>query len=238
MTRAFLDLKRSTFPGLCCKRGTTYLGAILPEIKGAELRKHVGRGTSKQARHSIRYLDGVLKILSDRHAAMFARIWIKGVGGPFDGKPVYTSSLQAIYTYFQNFLASRNDHGFVILDSRTKGLNVPVAHSIFTQKFRAMGDNYERIYEMPTFSHSDNHAGLQLCDALGSALLFPICSFVYCSGHVNNVHVQPRYTRLKTRYAPALQALQYRYQDATGAYKGGIVVADAIARRSSRLLFV
>ena len=70
--------------------------------------------------------------------------------------------------------------------SRNNGKNLRVSHSIFTQKFGAV-PKYERLVELPTFGHSDNHAGLQLCDIVCSALLNPIACFAYCAGHVNNV---------------------------------------------------
>jgi hypothetical protein len=66
----------------------------------------------------------------------------------------------------------QDDLGFVIADSRMKRVNTQVSHSIFTQKFRTTGDTYDGIVEVPAFSHSDNHAGLELADAICSALLF------------------------------------------------------------------
>jgi hypothetical protein len=91
---------------------------------------------------------------------------------------------------------------------------------------------------LPTFGHSENHAGLQICDIVRSALLSPIACFAYCTGHVNNVHVQPRAADLRRRYGEQLKALQYRYQNSvTGRYEGGLVVSDAIARRNDSLMF-
>ncbi len=236
LTQDYLDLKQRLFPAQC--QGASRLGRILPEIKGAEIRKHVGRGTNRQYRHAVKFLDDSLDLLDKHAASLVARVWIKGVGGNFDGMPVYSSSIQAIYTYFQRYLTDENDYGMVIADSRTKGLNVPVSHSIFTQKFRSVGDSYDRIYELPTFAHSDNHAGLQLCDTICSALLFPISSYVYCSGHVANVHVQSKFADLKSRYGAKLRDMQFRYQDPRGKWSGGVVVSDAIAQRSGKLLFI
>jgi hypothetical protein len=64
-----------------------------------------------------------------------------------------------------------------------------VSHSIFTQKFKAEGDQYPRVLEMPTFGHSNNHVGIQIADLLASALLYPMATCAYCRGHVSNVHV-------------------------------------------------
>jgi len=44
------------------------------------------------------------------------------------------------------------------------------------------GDLYDRLIELPTFAHSDNHAGLQVADAMCSALLTPIAVNTYCAG--------------------------------------------------------
>ncbi|MDN3562761.1 hypothetical protein, partial [Vreelandella neptunia] len=157
-TQDYMAMKASLFPKLMTGLGSRYLSRILPEIKGAEIRRNVGRGNSRQYRHGIRFLDESVRLMQSHYTSMVSRVWIKGVGEPFDGLPVYTSSIQAIYTYFQAFLTQRQSFGMVIADSRTKGLNVPVSHSIFTQKFRSVGDSYDRIYELPTFAHSDNHA--------------------------------------------------------------------------------
>ena len=83
---------------------------------------------------------------------------------------VYTSSIQAIYSGFDNFLTEQSDFGFCIADSRSKPKNVNVSHSIFTQEFQLATSFYSRVLELPTFSHSGNHSGLQLCDLLCSAL--------------------------------------------------------------------
>jgi Protein of unknown function (DUF3800) len=109
-------------------------------------------------------------------------------------------SMQSIYNDFQNLLASDNDTGMVIVDSRVKHLNTPVAHAIFTRKFKSSGDNYDRILELPAFSHSENHAGLQLADKLSSALIFPLAVHSYCEGQIQSVHVRPPYADLKQLY--------------------------------------
>jgi hypothetical protein len=245
LTEEYLEIKRRLFPGLMASLGRN-LDHVLPEIKGSELRKDVAKGTRSEARHAIHYLDEVTRLLVAHEIRLVARIWIKGIGLPFDGRSVYTSSIQAIYAYFQGFLESKNDFGFVIADSRNKGLNVPVSHSIFTQKFRAAGDAYNRVYELPTFAHSDNHVGLQLADNhvglqladnVSSALLYPVASFTYCTGLVDNVHVQPQFVQLKNRYMSCVKDLQHRYQDVSGKWTGGIVVSDALAHRAGSELF-
>ena len=152
--------------------------------------------------------------------------------------PVYTSSIQGICTYFEHYLNHADDTGLCIADSRNKFGNVRVSHSIFTQKFSHAAENYGRLLELPTFGHSDNHAGLQICDIVCSALLNPIACFAYCTGHVDNVHVQSRAVELRDRYGAQLKDFQYRYRNArTGGYVGGVVVSDAIGHQSGSLMF-
>ena len=163
---------------------------------------------------------------------------MKGIGLPFDATSVYASSIQSICTYFDHYLTQAGDIGVCIADSRNKFKNTNVSHSIFTQKFSPAVQRYPRIVELPTFGHSDNHAGLQVCDIVCSALLFPIACLAYCTDHVSNVHVQPAAVRLRERYGSQLKALQYRYPDATaGRYRGGLVVSDAIERRNAVPMF-
>ena len=96
-----------------------------------------------------------------------------------------------------------------------------VSHSIFTRKFSLAAPGYQHLVELPTFGHSENHAGLQVCDIVCSALLYPIACFAYCTGQVNNVHVQPRAANMRRRYGQRLKALQYRYQHPCGAIPVG-----------------
>ena len=214
------------------------LDRILPEIKGADIRSNATRGTPRQRRHAIGFLDRILGLLQHHDAKLVARIWVKGIGLPFDATSVYTSSIQGICSYFEHYLTQTNGTEICIADSRNKFKNVSVSHSIFTRKFSSAAPSYQRLVELPTFGHSDNHAGLQICDIVCSSLLYPIACFAYCTGHVNNVHVQPRAADLRRRYGEQLKALQYRYQNSvTVRYEGGLVVSDAIARRNGSLMF-
>ena len=128
--------------------------------------------------------------------------------------------------------------GIVIPDPTSHIQNRKVSFSIFTQKFKATGDAYSRLIEMPTFGQSENHAGFQVCDILCSGLLFPIAAYSYCTGHVTNIHVDPGFGILKKRYAMKLKALQYRYQDpVSNRWLGGIVVSDPLGHRDGGHLF-
>ena len=236
-TDRFLDLKFQYFPALPYP-SPRLLDRILPEIKGQDLRRNVTRGNARQHAHAIGFLDRILGLLRAYNVQLAARIWVKGLGGPFDATSVYTSSMQSICSHFDHYLAQAGDLGVCIADSRNKFKNVNVSHSIFTQKFGRAVQKYQGIVELPTFGHSDNHAGLQVCDIVCSAFLFPIACFAYCSGHVNNVHVQPRAAELRLRYGQQLKALQYRYYDqARSRYQGGLTVSDAIGRQNGSRMF-
>ncbi len=168
---------------------------------------------------------------------LVTRIWVKEMRVSFKETSVYTSSIQAICGYFEQFLSEHDDFGFCIADSRNKSKNVSVSHSIFTQKFQTSTSNYSKMLELPTFGHSDNHAGLQMCDLICSALLFPIACEAYCSGYVSNVHVQPNAKELRTKFGTRLKTMQYRFQDAEGHYKGGVVVSDPVGKQNATLMF-
>ena len=164
-------------------------------------------------------------------------MWVKGIGEPFNGRAVYTSSMQHIFRYFEHLLATCGEVGLVVADSRSKPQNAVVAHSILTQKFAAGGDVYPHVAEMPVYGHSENHVGLQVADLLCSALLFPMSATAsYCRGYVSSVHVRPGHALLSARYGLRLRALQYRYREGV-AFRGGLTVSDAIGRRPGRLLF-
>ncbi len=160
-------------------------------------------------------------------------LWIKGIGIPFKARETYTQSVQQACKAFQSFLEQQDSTGFMVADFRTTQLNDQVAHSIFTQKYRAKGDPFNRILELPTFGVSNNHVGLQLTDVLCSALLFPMASSAYCFGYVTGVHVNGRDLDIRRRYAKRLKLLQVRVEQ-----YWSISVFDNHARRPSSNLFV
>ena len=236
LTDEYLNLKYRFFPNLYYP-STRHLDRILPEIKGAELRKNATRGNARQKGHAIGFLDHIVGLLRRHDVRAVARVWIKAPGSPFKGTAVYTSSIQGLCTYFEHHLTQCDSRGLCIADSRNKSKNLRVSHSIFTQKFSTV-PNYERLVELPTFGHSDNHAGLQICDIVCSGLLYPIACFAYCTGHVDNVHVQSGASRLRSRYGQQLKDLQHRYYDVgTKRYVGGVVVSDAVNQKSGALMF-
>jgi hypothetical protein len=236
LTERFLNLKQRFFPG-AMPASTKHMGWMLLEVKGADLRKDACAASRNLKRHAFGFLHELIKICEECSAKIVGRVWVKGIGEPINGTSIYTYSIQTIYTDFQNYLNQENDIGFVIADSRWKQLNTPVAHSIFTQKFKGTGDSYDRIIELPAFSHSDNHAGLQIADAICSAIVTPIAVHTYCEGHVTSVHVRPGYEDIKARFAARICALQHRYREASGRARGGLTISDGIGHRPGGLMF-
>ena len=237
ITNELINLKKRFYPNLA-PPNTTHLGWMMHEVKGADLRRDLCNQARNPRRQASGYLGGVLRIASQANARHFGRIWIKGIGAPLNGMSVYSYSLQTIFSSFQQYLDQHNDFGIVIMDARLKHLNTPVAHSIFTQKFKQSGDAYPRILELPAFSHSDNHAGLQICDTICSAIITPMAIHTYCSGHVQSVHVRPRYADVKAAFAPACALMQFRYTHGALGRRGGFTVSDGISQRSGRHLFI
>lgn len=235
LTHRFIALKKNFFPNLI-PQGRRYLDWMLREIKGAEIRKSVCSTDRGESRQAIGFLDKIVDLLTEYDVKIFGRVWIKEIGRAIRGHAIYTSSIQAICTTLQKLLIESRSSAFIIADSRNHSLNTRVAHSIFTRKFKSDGDDYPSIFELPAFGHSDNHAGLQLCDLVCSALLFPMATDAYCNGYVENLHVRPGYSILRDRYGSALSHLQYRYPE-NGRYRGGITTDDKLGQRSGALLF-
>lgn len=237
LTREFIKLKARFYPRLV-NNSSHRLGRILPEIKGADIRRSLRKGSRRRnRRQAIGFLDAFVDLLQYHDAKIFGRTWIKEVGGNCADRAIYTFSVQAICEDFQNLLESTGDTGLVIADSRSPAPNAAVAHSVFTQKFKTDGDRYPRLLEMPTFGHSQNHAGLQVADLLCSALLFPMATHCYCTGHVQNVHVNSGFDVLSERYGARLYGMQHRYEDDAGHRRGGITVSDPVGHRGGKALF-
>lgn len=236
LTLDFLKLKRQYFPKKF-GNGNHQLDDVLVEIKGSDLRstirKHGAHGDA-----TLKFIDETLDLLRTNEARLFATVWVKGIGKPIDSRAIYTSSIQAACRNFSAFLDWRDDTGFMVADSRTPALNTQVSHSIFTQKYRAKGDPWERLLDLPTFGHSNNHVPLQIADMLCSTLLFPMATATYCAGQIKGKHVKGRDNFIKRRYASRIKTLQYRFKDAaTGQQQGGVFVSDGLQGRKSDLLF-
>lgn len=139
-TRAFIALKARWYPDLIWGN-TQWLGRILHEVKGADIRRALRDGGSRnRRRQAIGFLDALMALIEDHEMRIFGRVWIKQPGAIFDDQAVYTFSVQAICANFEKLLEASEDTGLVLADSRLPTDNARVAHSIFTQKFRTAGD--------------------------------------------------------------------------------------------------
>jgi hypothetical protein len=235
-TLDFLNIKQRFFPAVMA--GTRPLAMILREIKGADVRKSIRAGGRNERRHAINFLGSVLSMLEKYDAKIVARILVKRVGNAVNETKVYTSYMQAICYSFQQYLESKDSIGLIIADSRVPKQNETVSYSIFTQKFKRTGDDHSRVLEMPTFGHSTNHAGIQVADIVASTLLFPMAAHAYSTGHVNNVHVSPRFEVVARHLGDRVKALQFRYPDEESKkMRGGITVSDEINQQSAALMF-
>jgi hypothetical protein len=236
LTHDFLHLKRRFFPALG-EPGSHYLSLILPEVKGSDMRRQAISDSRRRSRHALGFIDAVVKLIEKYDGRLYGRVWVKAPGHQFNGRSVYTFSLQYICRWFNDRLAAEGSRGIIICDSRNKALNSVASHSVFTQKFRASGDAYPQIAEMPSFGHSENHAGVQIADLVCSALLVPLAIHAYCRGRLTGIHVND-YSVLRERFAARLAALQHRSAEiSTGRMAGGVTVDDKIGKRGRSLMF-
>ena len=235
-TSALLDIKQRFYPKLLPSTSSN-LDWIKAEIKGSELRKDACSTSRNKRRHSYGVMKELCSVIEESCCKIVGRVWIKEIGASIKSDAIYTYSIQSIYTDFQRLLQENNELGVVVADSRLKHLNNQVAHSIFTQKFKGTGDSYDRVIELPAFSHSDNHAGLQLADVLCSALVTPVAIESYVRGHVESVHVREKYAQIKDEFKDRIRAIQYRYNEASGKTRGGLIVSDGISKRPGGDLF-
>ena len=94
-TNEFIHLKHRFFPGLRYP-SPRHLDRIIPEVKGADLRRDVTRGSRNERRHAFGFLDGIMALLEMHSVRLIGRVWVKALGGPFNGVSVYTSSVQIL----------------------------------------------------------------------------------------------------------------------------------------------
>lgn len=232
LTADFLALNRRFFPG----RASQHLDYVLNEVKGALLRRNARSGRRRERRHAIQVLSGVVDLIEKHDARLLGRIWIKEPTEPLRSRPTYTFSIQDIARHFNRFLEERDSDGIILCDSRDHNQDIQVAHSLFTRKHKASGDELPRLVEPVVFGKSDNHVGLQVADIVASGLLFPIAARVYCSESTSSAHSHPRFDDLRYRYAGRLRSRLFLYQDIGGKTRGGVTVSDGLGGKPSGLL--
>jgi len=235
LTREWIDLKRRFYPRLCAKHAPPW-DWQRAEVKGAELRAMARSSSRRQRRFASGVLDAALSLLESHGCSVVGRVWIKVPGGQFNGRSIYTFSVQQLCQEFQFELARLNEQGLVVADSRRSDQNSTVSHSIFTQKYQRAGDPYPGLVEVPLFGHSDNHAGIQIADLVASAILFPIWGFFFLHGKINSIHVHQRYEALANRFCTQLRSLELRHGP-PHKRKGGIITSDKLTKRGTGALF-
>lgn len=232
LTRAWIELKRQHFPGRFA--GVRSLDAILVEVKGSEIQALTRKSGRNDQRKASRFRKELVDLLAHHEVRIMARVWVKSQGTALTMKSSYGYAVQDIAQAFNHFVSNKGVSGVVIADSRDHRLNGEVAHSVFTQKWRAGGDPLARIVEVPVFAASDNHAGLQLADMVASTLVFPIAVAAFCERREGYVHRPDRYEAIRLEFGPALKKLRYRAKDATGRWRGGYIVTGIAPGSLSR----
>ena len=237
ITRELIAVKQRFFPsGL--PAASRYHDWMALEVKGADVRRKARSAARNDRRFAYSVLHAALEILKQNNAGLLGRVFVKPIGGSFDGTSVYSSTVQRICTDFQHFLYHKGAHGLVIADSRNKMKNAGISHSVFTQMYSAAGNPYPNLIEAPTFGHSDNHAGLQLSDLICSGLLFPIAAEVCCLPHMrDHTHCHAQHATLRTRYGSALRDMQFRYSPSPNVWHGGISLSDPLSSKRVDALF-
>lgn len=189
------------------------LEAMRVELKGAELKKSLrGKNGAAAQQTAQRFLDDLLELVKASGCRLVSRVWIKGIGAPFKGASIYSKTTQKFAAYFELYLREKEHKGIIAADFRDPGRNSVISHAIFSQKFKRgmKGDAYPSIIEAPFYGISNNHAGLQIADLISSALICPMATFVYCTGHVNNVHVDAKDKDILARYKNRVRSLEFR----------------------------
>lgn len=235
LTRDFLTLKRTHFPGRF--ESGLALDHILGEIKGSEILQMTRSRSRNQRRKADRFRSDLLDIVEAHKCRVVGRVWIKQAGRGLNPTASYGYAVQDIVRHFCHFLTSSGDMGVLIADGREHHTNLGVSHSIFTQKWRTGGDPYTPLGEVPLFAASENHAGLQIADLLASTLAFPMAAAAYCPRRPGNPHSSGLYANVQANFGTRLRELQYRYRDEIGRWRGGLVVSDPVTKGPGSRLF-
>ncbi|RST07654.1 DUF3800 domain-containing protein [Streptomyces sp. WAC05374] len=235
LTRDFLDLKRRHFPGRFAQGPA--LDHVLTEIKGSEILQMTRSTSRNKRRQAERIRKDLLSIMEAHDGMIVGRVWVKASGVALKPTPSYCYAVQDIARHFGEFLQVNSSEGLIIADGRVHASNVKVAHSIFTQKWRTGGDPFGSLREVPVFSHSENHVGIQCADLIASTLVFPMAASAYGPGVHGNPHNSGTYHEVRKVFGERVKGLQYRYRDETGKWRGGLVVSDQKTQRPGSLLF-
>jgi hypothetical protein len=233
LTDDFLTLKRRHRPDWFA-RGPA-LDHILGEIKGSHILQMTRKDSRDLRRRTWLVLDDLLELLRAHSCRIVGRIWVKSPTVGLKPDATYCYAVQDIARHFGHFLLTAKSEGVMIADSRSQNLNINMAHSIFTQKWRSAGDPYPTLHEVPVFAHSENHAGLQIADLVASTLVFPMAVAAF-GAEPGSVHASPRYLQLRDEFAGRVRELEYFYRDENCRRRGGLVVSYPSGGRPGMLI--
>jgi len=238
LTKEFIQLKKRYFPNKFSTLNHD-LDILIKEIKGDELRKKIKTQnfSSSNIQSTFRFLDSIFSLLKKHDVKLVSSIWVKNFGQPLVDRSIYTLTTQQICIRFNHYLHENNDNGVVIADYRDPTKNRYVAHSIFTRKHQHKGDSLPRLYEVPTFGISDNHACLQIADILCTTLIFPMATQVFCDGIINNTFIHPNFELLRLKYKKRIRNLQYHFKNSDGIMYWGIRAKDPHRNKKAIDLF-
>ena len=144
ITREVIQLKQKHFPSY--SQGTQHWHDwLMVEVKGANIRRALREGTRRSRRHILGFLSEVVSLLESHDARISARVYVKVPSIEFMGTSVYSAAIQRLAQTFEDKLMRDNDKGVIVLDSRNKVKNVPVAHSLFTWNLSTHGTAYQLV---------------------------------------------------------------------------------------------
>ena len=181
-------------------------GAVPVEVKGRGLREALRSAGVKRREFALTLLDRALEILENANATVAGQVWIKPVGGEFDGNAAYVSSAMFIARQFQRFLEARESRGTIVCDNRFPAQRAAVVRAFMARKSRAAGGVFSRLPDPPLFTDSRKSPGVQLADWLCSALVAPLAATVYCDAR--SPHACADYLRLRERFGVRLMKIQ------------------------------
>jgi hypothetical protein len=235
LTRDFLALKRRHFPGRFTAPHA--LDHILTEVKGSEILQMTRSRSRNKRRQAEQLRNEIVDLIAAHGGHIVGRVWVKEAGKSMAPAASYCYAVQDIAKHFSQYLQLRSSEGVLIADAREHNQNIRMAQSVFTQKWRTAGDPFPFMREIPVFAHSDNHAGLQMADLLASTFVFPMAAAAYGDPASTAVHSSAHYKVVRSQFGKRVRALQYRYRDETGRWRGGLVVSDPVSCRSGSELF-
>lgn len=234
LTRDYVALKTKYFYQKM--QSARSLDLILAEVKGSELLKMTRSSSRNKRRAADRFRTELLRLVANHGGLITARVWVKSHGQSLDDRKTYGQAMQDASQHFNALLEERDDIGVIVADSRNHESNRQVAHSVFTQMWRAGTNPYPRVAEVPMFAASENHAGIQIADLIATTLVFPMSIAAFCVPVRGNVHDPRRYAEVRRKFSSHLRQVAYKYK-ADKWTRGGIKVSGDLGTKTQSMFF-